>query len=110
MIDSVSFAMSTEETRYYLNGIFLQVPGGSESQFAAATDGNRSARFHSAVSYGAQGMPDIILPPTAVAVLAQLLYGEGGNVDLVVSTTNSLLEVRKHKVERGDEGKRRRQR
>src|SRR3546814_12367531 len=77
MIDSVSFAMSTEETRYYLNGIFLHVPGGSESQFAAATDGNRLARFHCAVADGAEGMPDLILPRKAVAALAQLLDEEG---------------------------------
>src|SRR3546814_1610315 len=79
--------MSTEGTRYYLNGIFLHVPGGSESQFAAATDGNRLARFHCDVADGAEGMPDIILPRKAVAALAQLLDEEGGTVGIAVSTT-----------------------
>ncbi|HEY9581131.1 MAG TPA: DNA polymerase III subunit beta [Rhizorhapis sp.] len=95
MIDSVSFAMSTEETRYYLNGIFLHVPGGSESQFAAATDGNRLARFHCDVADGAEGMPDIILPRKAVAALAQLLDEEGGTVGIAVSTTKFRFDVGK---------------
>src|SRR3546814_6594450 len=87
--------MSTEETRYYLNGIFLHVPGGSESQFAAATDGNRLARFHCDVADGAEGMPDIILPRKAVAALAQLLDEEGGTVGIAVSTTKFRFDVGK---------------
>src|SRR3546814_20807568 len=79
--------MSTEETRYYLNGIFLHVPGGSESQFAAATDGNRLARFHCDVADGAEGMPDIIMPRKAVAALAQLLDEDGGPDGIAVSPT-----------------------
>src|SRR3546814_11797058 len=65
MIDSVSFALSTEETRYYPNGIFLHVPGGSKSPFAPATEGNRLALVHCHFSAGAVGMPAIHLPRSA---------------------------------------------
>jgi DNA polymerase-3 subunit beta len=86
MIDSVRFAISTEETRYYLNGIYLHVPSASDSQFAAATDGHRLARYHAPVPDGAEAMPSIILPRKAVKALADLLDEEGGEVDVAVST------------------------
>ena len=93
MIESVRFAISTEETRYYLNGIYVHVPDGSECQFAAATDGHRLARFHCDAAEGAEEMPGIILPRKAVAALAQLLDEEGGKVDVAVSTSKFRFEI-----------------
>ena len=46
LIDRTRFAISTEETRYYLNGIFFHVTDEDEPVLkAAATDGHRLARF-----------------------------------------------------------------
>lgn len=71
IIDRTRFAISTEETRYYLNGIFLHV---SEDELkAAATDGHRLARFTLARPDGAEGMPDVIVPRKCVAELRKLL-------------------------------------
>lgn len=71
LIDRTRFAISTEETRYYLNGIFLHV--GDEELKAAATDGHRLARFTLACPDGASGMPDVIVPRKCVAELRKLL-------------------------------------
>lgn len=71
LIDRTRFAISTEETRYYLNGIFLHVT--DEELRAAATDGHRLARFTIARPDGAQGMPDVIVPRKCVAELRKLL-------------------------------------
>ena len=77
LIDRTRFAISTEETRYYLNGIFLHVAeeGGSEGPLlrAAATDGHRLARFTLPRPDGAEGMPDVIVPRKCVAELRKLL-------------------------------------
>ena len=74
MIDATRFAISTEETRYYLNGIFLHVTDEDEPVLkAAATDGHRLARFTLARPDGADGMPDVIVPRKAVAELRKLL-------------------------------------
>ncbi len=71
LIDRTRFAISTEETRYYLNGIFLHV---SEDELkAAATDGHRLARFTLKRPDGAEGMPDVIVPRKCVAELRKLL-------------------------------------
>jgi DNA polymerase-3 subunit beta len=74
MIDRTRFAISTEETRYYLNGIFLHVSEDDTPVLkAAATDGHRLARFTLARPEGAQGMPDVIVPRKAVNELHKLL-------------------------------------
>lgn len=71
LIDRTRFAISTEETRYYLNGIFLHV--SDEELRAAATDGHRLARFTLPRPDGAEGMPDVIVPRKCVAELRKLL-------------------------------------
>ena len=71
LIDRTRFAISTEETRYYLNGIFIHV--SDEELKAAATDGHRLARFTIAKPDGADGMPDVIVPRKCVAELRKLL-------------------------------------
>ncbi|WP_394659489.1 DNA polymerase III subunit beta, partial [uncultured Novosphingobium sp.] len=88
LIDRTRFAISTEETRYYLNGIFFHV---AEDQLkAAATDGHRLARFTLACPEGAQGMPDVIVPRKCVAELRKLLEE---SLD-----TNVLIELSASKV------------
>lgn len=71
LIDRTRFAISTEETRYYLNGIFIHV--SDEELKAAATDGHRLARFTIPKPDGADGMPDVIVPRKCVAELRKLL-------------------------------------
>ncbi len=71
LIDRTRFAISTEETRYYLNGIFLHVTDGDLK--AAATDGHRLARFTIPRPDGAEGMPDVIVPRKCVGELRKLL-------------------------------------
>ncbi|MDT0574808.1 DNA polymerase III subunit beta [Croceicoccus sp. F390] len=77
LIDRTRFAISTEETRYYLNGIFLHVTDdgadGQPALKAAATDGHRLARFTLPRPDGAEGMPDIIIPRKCVLELRKLL-------------------------------------
>ncbi len=74
LIDRTRFAISTEETRYYLNGIFLHVSDDAQPLLkAAATDGHRLARFTIARPEGAEGMPDVIVPRKCVGELRKLL-------------------------------------
>jgi DNA polymerase-3 subunit beta len=74
LIDRTRFAISTEETRYYLNGIFLHVSEEDRPVLkAAATDGHRLARYTIDQPDGAEGMPDVIVPRKAVAELRKLL-------------------------------------
>jgi DNA polymerase III subunit beta len=76
IIDKTRFAISTEETRYYLNGIFLHVSDEAQPVLkAAATDGHRLARVTVPRPGGAEGMPDVIIPRKCVGELRKLLEG-----------------------------------
>jgi DNA polymerase-3 subunit beta len=87
LIDRTRFAISTEETRYYLNGIFLHVSDEDGGVLkAAATDGHRLARYTLPRPAGAEGMPDVIVPRKAVAELRKLLEeASEGNVQIDLS-------------------------
>jgi DNA polymerase-3 subunit beta len=86
IIDKTRFAISTEETRYYLNGIFFHVSDEATPVLkAAATDGHRLARVTVPRPGGAEGMPDIIIPRKCVAELRKLLDEVDGTVQLSLS-------------------------
>jgi DNA polymerase-3 subunit beta len=85
VIDKTRFAISSEETRYYLMGIFLHV--ADDQLKAAATDGHRLARVTVAKPDGADGMPDVIIPRKCVAELRKLLDEVEGTVEVSLSPT-----------------------
>ena len=85
VIEKTRFAISTEETRYYLMGIFLHLI--DDQLRAAATDGHRLARVTIAKPDGADGMPDVIVPRKAVAELYRLLEELEGTVEISLSPT-----------------------
>ena len=88
IVDKTRFAISTEETRYYLNGIFLHVSDEAQPVLkAAATDGHRLARVTVPRPEGAAGMPDVIIPRKCVAELRKLLDEVDGSVELSLSPT-----------------------
>ena len=89
LIDRTRFAISTEETRYYLNGIFLHATDGAAGRVlrAVATDGHRLARVEEPAPEGADGMPGVIIPRKTVAELRKLLDEESGDVEVGLSDT-----------------------
>lgn len=90
IIDKTRFAISTEETRYYLNGIYLHVvEDGSPVLRAAATDGHRLARVTVARPDGADSMPGVIIPRKCVGELRKLLDEVDGSIG--VSLSNSKI-------------------
>ena len=96
IIDKTRFAISTEETRYYLNGIFLHVSdeGGSQPVLkAAATDGHRLARVTLPRPDGAETMPDVIIPRKCVAELRKLLDEVDGSVGVSLSGTKIRFDL-----------------
>jgi DNA polymerase-3 subunit beta len=88
LIDKSRFAISTEETRYYLNGIYLHVVDeGDATLRAVATDGHRLAQVEVAMPEGAAGMPGVILPRKTVGELRKLLDEYEGEVEISLSDT-----------------------
>jgi DNA polymerase-3 subunit beta len=75
LIDRTRFAISTEETRYYLNGIYLHEARrhGAPVLRAVATDGHRLASVEVPLPEGGAGMPGVILPRKTVAEVRKLI-------------------------------------
>jgi DNA polymerase-3 subunit beta len=89
LIDRTRFAISTEETRYYLNGIYLHVAKNGEVPVlrAVATDGHRLARVEILLPEGATGMPGVIVPRKTVMELRKLLDEVEESVTVALSET-----------------------
>ena len=82
LIDKTRFAISTEETRYYLNGIYLHTAqsGGKPMLRAVATDGHRLAQVELPLPKGAEGMPGVIIPRKTVHELHRLIEDSAASV------------------------------
>lgn len=94
LFDKTEFAMSTEETRYYLNGVHLHVPDGGKFLRAVATDGHRLARLESRMETAGvtDALPPIIVPRKAVGEILKLLDGQD-SVQVRLSETKLQVEV-----------------
>ncbi|MGR7994689.1 DNA polymerase III subunit beta [Xanthobacter sp. ZOL 2024] len=97
LVDKTQFAISTEETRYYLNGIYLHVTDpaatGKPMLRAVATDGHRLAQAELDAPEGALGLPGIIIPRKTVAEIQKLLEDKEAEVTVSVSPTKIRLQV-----------------
>ena len=89
LIDRTRFAISTEETRYYLNGIYLHAAerNGSRVMRAVATDGHRLASVEGPLPDLADGMPGVILPRKTVGELRKLIDETIDDVAVELSET-----------------------
>jgi len=87
LIDRTKFAMSTEETRYYLNGIYVHEADneGVKVLRAVSTDGHRLARFEMPLPDGAAGMPGVIVPRKAVGELRKLIEDAADVIQITLS-------------------------
>ena len=88
LVDTTRFAISTEETRYYLNGIYLH-KAEDGNLCAVATDGHRLALTRQSLPSGASQMPSVILPRKAVSELRKLLDDHDGDVSIGLSETRA---------------------
>jgi DNA polymerase-3 subunit beta len=84
-----------EETRYYLNGIYLHpaTQGGQPTLRAVATDGHRLAQAELPLPAGADGMPGIILPRKTVNELHRLIESSETMVGLDISASKARFRI-----------------
>jgi DNA polymerase III subunit beta len=91
LIDKTQFAISSEETRYYLNGIYLHTVDvdGHIMLRAVATDGHRLARVEVTAPKGALGMPGVIVPRKAVAEIQKLVENLDQDIRIEISAAKA---------------------
>ena len=89
LFDKSKFAISTEETRYYLNGVYMHVANADGGQVirCVATDGHRLARIDAELPEGAADLPGVIVPRKTVGELRKLLDEDNTEIAVSVSET-----------------------
>lgn len=95
LINRTQFAISTEETRYYLNGIYLHTVELADKSVlrAVATDGHRLAQAQIDAPSGSAGMPGIIIPRKTVGDIQKLVEEPDANVEFEVSDTKMRITI-----------------
>ncbi len=95
LIEKTRFAISTEETRYYLNGIYVHTAqrAGKTALRAVATDGHRLAQLDLDCPKGAEGMAGVIIPRKTVHELHRLLEATEATVNVGVSAAKVRFEI-----------------
>ncbi|MGC6527042.1 MAG: DNA polymerase III subunit beta [Paracoccaceae bacterium] len=89
LFDKSKFAISTEETRYYLNGVYMHTAETADGTMlrCVATDGHRLARVDAEMPQGAQNLPGVIVPRKTVGELRKLLEDDDTQIAVSVSET-----------------------
>jgi len=89
LIDRTRFAISTEETRYYLNGIYLHTANENNVSVlrVVATDGHRLARVEMPAPEGSSGIPGVILPRKTVGEIRKLIDENPDEIEIALSET-----------------------
>src|SRR5229473_1068678 len=95
IIDRTRFAISNEETRYYLNGIYFHAAkaGGTDVLRGVATDGHRLARVEVPLPKGASEIPGIIVPRKTVNEVRKLLDESDGSVDIKLAVAKGVVTL-----------------
>ncbi len=95
LIDKTLFSVSTEETRYYLNGIYFHTVRENENDEmrAVATDGHRLSRLSVSLPKNAEGMENVIVPRKTVVELRKLLDTFEGNTKINITKTKIRFSI-----------------
>ena len=86
------FAMSNEETRYYLNGIYFH-PFDNQELRAVATDGHRLARVSVPLPEGAESFPGIIISSKTINEILKII-ANAQNSDLEISLSETQISFK----------------
>ncbi len=95
LFNKAKFAISSDETRYYLQGIFLQdgLRNGQEVLRAVATDGHKLARIEVPLPAGAKNMPHIIIPQKAILEMNKIFTENDEDTDILVTISDTKIKV-----------------
>ncbi|MBN2190114.1 MAG: DNA polymerase III subunit beta [Candidatus Aureabacteria bacterium] len=89
LIKKTAYAVSQEETRYTLNGIYLIVKDGYMTM--VATDGRRLALASAVTSDDGENRDGVIVPSKAINEIMRMLSGEG-DIKIKISENQIMFE------------------
>jgi DNA polymerase III subunit beta len=90
MVNKTLFAVSDDETRYFMNGIFLEKK--DDTLVMVATDGRRLAHISRKIPIRMENLKGVILPPKILTIVSKLSSGEG-NLSLALTDKNVFVRM-----------------
>jgi len=95
IIDKSRFAISTDETRYYLNGIYFHSKDvdGKVLLRGTTTDGHRLAVVEAKMPKDCETIEGVIIPKKTVAEIKKVLETAGKTVEVALSKTKMKLKT-----------------
>lgn len=95
MVAKTIFAVSDDETRYFLNGVYLERT--EEGLRMVATDGKRLSLASSSAPVTAAAFKGVIVPPKIFALLRKLASGEG-SLRIAITDKNVFFALSRYRV------------
>jgi len=96
MIGQTIFSVSDDETRYYMNGVYLEKKG--ENIVMVATDGRRLSYIEKKVEVPLPEFNGIIIPPKALNLIKKLASGQG-TMNLAISDKQLHVQFDNQKIQ-----------
>ncbi len=95
MISNTIFAVSNDETRYFMSGVYLENSDNKVNM--VASDGKRLSFISKPLDSKIADFNDIIIPTKILILLKKLLTGEG-NISVCITEKNIFIKFRNHKI------------
>jgi DNA polymerase-3 subunit beta len=95
MISKTLFAVSSDETRYFMNGVYFERADGK--LVMVATDGRRLSYIAKESPAGVEDFKGVIIPPKVLHLVRKLSTGEG-NLSLAIGDNNLFARFGQHRI------------
>ncbi len=95
LIEKTKFAISNEETRYFLNGLYFSVSDekNQNNVTLVGTDGHRLAKFSHPIDENIEDIPGVIIPKKTIYELSKLFSEKKENVEISISTNKIVFNI-----------------
>ncbi len=95
LIDKTKFAISNEETRYFLNGLYFNVTNENSKNIVTlvGTDGHRLAKFGHTIDAQIEKVSGVIIPKKTIYELSKLLSEIDSNINISISSNKIVFII-----------------
>ncbi len=97
LIDKTKFAISNEETRYFLNGLYFNInkENNKTSITLVGTDGHRLSKFSHEIDQNIEQITGVIIPKKTINELSKLLSDMDKEIEIIISSTKIIFFIDK---------------
>jgi len=95
LIDKTKFAISNEETRYFLNGLYFNITSENNKTLITlvGTDGHRLSKFSHEIDQHVDQMTGVIIPKKTINELSKLLSDLDKEIEIIISSNKIIFLI-----------------